>query len=96
MEVLNLYVIRFFIAIVLGLLGLIIITTNWIAIIRYKHNNEVHFSLIPILGGVSFCISFVVITDNPYRWLCWIAFLLDVGCLPMIIGALIRKIVNKK
>lgn len=95
MVVFEVYVIRYSIAIVLGLLALLIIITNWIAIIRYKHNNRVHFSLIPILGGVFLCISFVVIPDNPYWWLCWIT-LLDVGCLPMIIGALIRSVVHKK
>jgi tellurite resistance protein TehA-like permease len=84
-----LYFIRYSIAIALGLLALIIIIANWLAILRYKKDKEKSFSLIPVVGGVLLCISFAIIPDNSYIWLCWIALILDVGCLPMVISALI-------
>jgi hypothetical protein len=84
-----LYFIRYSIAIALGLLALIIIIANWLAILRYKKDKEKSFSLIPVVGGVFLCISFAIIPDNSYIWLCWIALILDVGCLPMVISALI-------
>jgi hypothetical protein len=84
-----LYFIRYSIAIALGLLALIIIIANWLAILRYKKDKEKSFSLIPVVGGGFLCISFAIIPDNSYIWLCWIALILDVGCLPMVISALI-------
>lgn len=96
MEGFNLYVIRYSITIVLGLLALIIIITNWLAVFRYKKNKELRFSLIPIVGGVFLCVSFAVIPDNSYIWLCWIALILDVGCLPMVISVLIYTLRHKK
>lgn len=89
-------VIRYSIAIVLGLLGLIIIITHWLAILRYIKNKNIHFSLNPFLGGISLCVSFALIPGNSYWWLCWIALFVDPGCLPMAIGALIYTMKHKK
>ena len=89
-------VIRYSIAIVLGLLGLIIIITHWLAILRYIKNKNIHFSLNPFWGGISLCVSFALIPGNSYWWLCWIALFVDPGCLPMAIGALIYTMKHKK
>lgn len=92
----NMYVIRYSIAIVSGLLALIIILTQWLAIIRYMINRKEHFSLMPLAGGIFLCISFAVMPGNSYWWLCWVALFLDPGCLPMAIGALIYSMKHKK
>lgn len=70
------YVIRYSIVIVSGLLAVVIIVTQWLAIIRYIINRKGHFSLIPLFGGIFLCISFAAIPGNSYWWLCSPGFLI--------------------
>lgn len=81
---------RYIFALILGTVGVIIIFANWSAVIMYMKNKEKLFSLVPIAGGAFLCIAFAIIPDNPYVYLCWIALFIDIGCLPMVIRALIR------
>ena len=59
-----------------------------------------HSSWGPLLGGLFLCIGFLMIPDNPYRHLWWIAFFIDWGCIPGIIFTIIAHIIriykNKK
>lgn len=87
--------VRYIFAIVLGILSVFIILTNWSAVIFFR-NKEKHFSLIPLMGGIFLCITFAIIPNNPYVNLCWIALFIDVGCLPAVIRALMHVIKSKK
>lgn len=83
---------RYIFAILLGILGLIITLANWSAVIKYIKNKNKEFSLVPLLGGVLLCIAFAIFPNNPYIYLCWIGLIIDTGCLPMVIRALIHTI----
>lgn len=82
--------------VVFGVLGAIITLVNWAAVIKYMRNKERHFSLVPLAGGIFLCLACVLTPNNFYIYLCWIPLLLDIGCVPAIIRALIHTIKSKK
>lgn len=78
---------RYLFAIVLGIFGIYIIIMNWCILLnntwkkkRYAKVKYVSFG--PFLGGISLCVAITIIPNNPYSWLCWLAFVIDFGSLP--------------
>lgn len=92
--------IRYGIAIIFGRLGLWITICNWMIFWVCYIRKSRHSSWGPLLGGLFLCIGFLMIPDNPYHHLWWIAFFIDWGCIPGIIFTIIAHIIriykNKK
>jgi len=92
-------IIRYIISVGLGLLGLYIIIMNWaILVVWLLHKKS--SSTIPFFGGIFLFVAFIIIPNNSYIWLCWVAFFIDRGCIPIFIEGLIifiqKKIRNKE
>lgn len=73
--------IRYAIAVIFGGFGLWIFVMNWIifwnGFVKRKHS-----SWAPLVAGSFLCVAFLIIPHNPYRRLCWLAFLIDWGSFP--------------
>lgn len=90
-----LYYIKYTFIIISGFLGLWIILTNWrIFWVNIRKNR--HSSWIPILGGLFLGISFFLIPNNSFRWLFWIAFIIDWGSLPGTVYTIIWYVIHNK
>jgi len=68
----------------LGLFGLSLISANWY-ILTVLVAKKKHSSFIPLLGGLFLSISIAIMPDSRYHWLCWFAFVIDFGSLPLLV-----------
>lgn len=87
-------IIRYIIAIILGLFGLYIVTMNWCIFVLWLLKKK-GASMGGFLGGLCLCISFAIIPNNPYVGLCWLAFVVDIGSLPLIVWTGIYLLMGK-
>ena len=87
-------IIRYIISIVLGVLGLYGIVCNWYAFVL--DIKKIRFvSCVPFIGGIALCLAFVIIPNNPYVWLWWVAFIIDYGSLPVLCRTIVSLVIKK-
>ena len=87
-------IIIWIIAIILGVFGIITIFMNWYIFFRYIKKN-ISSSSFPFIGAISLCIAFTIIPNNSYAWLCWLAFIVDIGSIPGIVFTIISTMKRK-
>ena len=69
---------------------------NWrVFWIRHVQGKESP-SWIPLLAGILLCVGFAAYPSNPYRWLCWLAFVFDWGSLPGILYSLWHGLMHRR
>ena len=74
--------VQYAVAVVAGVGGLWIFILNWHVFIG-RHVQRVHTpSWIPLISGALLCVALLVWPNSPYRWYCWVPFLLDWGSIP--------------
>jgi len=83
-------------AVVLTVLGLWLIVLNWTVFWRRHIRKQSSSSWIPLLGGALLCAGFVVVPNNPCRWLWWLAFVVDWGSVPGITYSVVWHVLSRK
>lgn len=76
--------IRYIVTIGAGFFGLAFICLNWAVYIKWIFMRK-QMSGMPFIGGILLCIAFVIVPNNPYWRLCWLAFVIDISALPWLI-----------
>lgn len=86
--------IRYVLAAILGFFGLYLFFGNWyvffIGFIKRKNAP----SWVPLFSAILLCVAILLIPNNPYRWLCWVPFIIDWGSLPGITTSIIWLIID--
>ena len=84
-----------FIVILVGLFPLFIISRNWYIfwLIHIKKTESPNWT--PILGGMLVFLALLAL-GKPYYYWCWLAFVIDYGCLPGIIESVIYYRQNER
>lgn len=80
--------IRYLLAASLGFMGIWILIINWRIFWSICIKKKKAPSWTPLLSGALLCSAFVLLPYNPYRWLWWVAFLIDWGSLPGIVSSI--------
>lgn len=88
--------IRYAIAVTFGILGLWIFVMNWIIFWNGYVKKKQTASWAPLVAGCFLCVAFLIIPFSQYRWLCWVAFLIDWGSLPGIAFSILYYIIKER
>lgn len=86
---------KLIIGIVLVIFGGYITVMNWLCVIYSVKKNEFHSS-VPFLGGINLTVGLFILLPEPYVWLSFLGLFIDYGTLPILIGAVVFKLKNKK
>ena len=76
------------ILLVLFIVGLWLISLNWICFFHIFIKKDRSPSWIPVLPGLLIFLSIYLLPDNSVRHLAWFSFIVDWGCIPGITHAL--------
>lgn len=86
---------KLIIGIVLVIFGGYFTVMNWLCVIYSVKKNEFHSS-VPFLGGLNLTVGLFILLPEPYVWLSFLGLFIDYGTLPILIGAVVFKLKNKK
>jgi heme/copper-type cytochrome/quinol oxidase subunit 1 len=78
---------RWIIGIALLGLGAWISLANWVCVWNWVTSGR-RFSLLPLFGGSFAAVGLLVLPVGAWAW-AWIPLVLDLGCAPMLIGAVV-------
>jgi hypothetical protein len=72
--------------------GGVLTLANWVYVFQSFYYKENH-SKVPFVGGVSACLGCLLWPSGSLRSFWWIPLLVDIGCIPLLLGLAIQFVV---
>ena len=87
---------RFTVSVVLGIMSAWVIVSNWYGVFCGVVLRRTGYSWAPIVGGLLGAIAIAVLPIRGITKWCWLPFIVDFGCLPVLILTIIAYALTKK
>jgi hypothetical protein len=88
-----LLVLRWVLSVALLAFGSVFIALNAVLLWRFSILHE-RGSFAAVVGGLCACLGILVVPVPAMQWWWWLPLIVDVGCLPLIVAAMIGMVIG--